>query len=130
MLVDHLPLAVFVFMQDDRRPHLVVNRSAAETVVVDNHAGDLQYKCGDCGIAHDFCLQVFNLEIIIRQAGKLELLKHQRTLKVAPVVRRRVAELGKALVEEFLYLFYLLGLGELKIFVNQVSYFSGIRSCQ
>src|SRR5688572_28292961 len=125
MLVNHLPLVLFVFLQDDRNSRLVVNRRTAKTIVVDYHASNFKQKSSNCNIAHHLSIQVFNLEIIVREASKMQLLKHESPSKITSIIGGRIAKFREAWIKKFLYLFYLLALCKLKIFVNKLPYFKG-----
>src|ERR687891_1711410 len=122
MLVNHLPLVLFVFLQDNRYSRLVINRRTTEAVVVDYHAGNFKQKSSKCNIAHYLSVQVFNLEIIVGDASKMQLFKHECSSKITSIVGWRVAKFRKARIKKFLYLFYLFALGKVKIFVNKVPY--------
>src|SRR5215208_4158161 len=125
MLVNHLPPALFVFLQYDRYPRLALDRCTTKAVVIDYHASNFKQKSSKCNIAHYLSVQVFNLEIIVREAGKMYLFKHECPFKVTPIVGWRIAKFRKARIKKFLYILYLLALGKLKICVNKVFYFKG-----
>src|SRR5215204_2628349 len=125
MLVNHLPLALFVFLQYDRYPRLVVDRGTTEAIVINYHASNFKQKSSKCNIAHYLSVQVFNLEIIVGEASKMQLFKHECSSKITSIVGWRVAKFRKARIKKFLYLFYLFALGEVKIFVNKVPYLNG-----
>lgn len=122
MLVQHLPVALAIFAQDDSNSRSVVDSGPAEAIIIDDDACAFQNKRRNSTFSAGFYLQILDFEFVIGYTRKLQLFKHYCPIVVASVIRRRIAKLGKPGIKEGVDLLDLFGSCQLKILRNKVCY--------